>query len=163
LSSKLVPFLSFFPICSLMQCLRSYSCGTRRTLAVVSGALLAGGAFAYARASQRPRRRPSEPNCSNGAGALAANVIDGRLVGTNQRNGGLKSLQFLTAILLKKIGPNGTRFLLGLILTSVSSAIFALWYTQLNYCYFGLFPPYKRFHYWIGSIIASNCSLQAIF
>ncbi|KAK3140985.1 hypothetical protein QOZ80_5AG0408580 [Eleusine coracana subsp. coracana] len=98
----------------------------RRTLAVVSGALLAGGALAYARSSQRPRRRPSQPNCSKGASALptnghelSQNTVNNTLVGAKQKKSGLKSLQFLTAILLKKIGPNGTRFLLGLIVTSV--------------------------------------------
>lgn len=112
-----------------MQFLFPYSFAIRRTLAVVSGALLAGGALAYARSSQQPRRRRSEPNSSKDAGALSTNEQmlsrDGTLVGTKQKKSGLKSLQFLTAILLKKIGPNGTRLLLGLILTSVSSSFFS--------------------------------------
>ncbi|XP_062230488.1 ABC transporter D family member 1-like [Phragmites australis] len=98
----------------------------RRTIAVVSGALLAGGALAYARSSQSQRRRRSEENYGRDACALAANGegssqngADGRLVGTKQKKYGLKSLHFLAAILLKKIGPSGTRYLLGLILTSV--------------------------------------------
>ncbi|PUZ63607.1 hypothetical protein GQ55_3G081600 [Panicum hallii var. hallii] len=92
----------------------------RRTLAVVSGALIAGGALAYARSSQSQRRRRSE---AGEASALATNgdglSQSGRLAVTRQKKSGLKSLHFLTAILLKKIGPNGTRYLLGLILTAV--------------------------------------------
>uniref|UniRef100_A0A0E0KXK4 ABC transporter domain-containing protein n=1 Tax=Oryza punctata TaxID=4537 RepID=A0A0E0KXK4_ORYPU len=99
----------------------------RKTLAVVSGALLAGGALAYARSSQGQRRRRSEENHGDDAtGTLARNGdrmgqngVDGRLVGTKRRKGGLRSLHFLAAILLKKIGPNGTRYLLGLTLTAV--------------------------------------------
>ncbi|RLM98140.1 hypothetical protein C2845_PM06G09630 [Panicum miliaceum] len=93
----------------------------RRTLAVVSGALIAGGALAYARSSQSQRRRRSE---AGEASALATNgdglSQSGRLAVTRQKKSGLKSLHFLTAILLKKIGPNGTRYLLGLILTATS-------------------------------------------
>ncbi|KAL6624578.1 hypothetical protein ACP70R_031899 [Stipagrostis hirtigluma subsp. patula] len=98
----------------------------KRTLAVVSGALLAGGALAYARSSQSRRRRRSEANRGSNASALAGNGdglgqngSDGRLVGTNQKKSGLKALHFLTAILLKKIGPNGARYLIGLMLTAV--------------------------------------------
>ncbi|RLN30392.1 ABC transporter D family member 1 [Panicum miliaceum] len=92
----------------------------RRTLAVVSGALIAGGALAYARSSQSQWKRRSE---AGEASALATNgdglSQSGRLAATRQTKSGLKSLHFLTAILLKKIGPNGTRYLLGLILTAV--------------------------------------------
>ncbi|CAM0958523.1 unnamed protein product [Alopecurus aequalis] len=93
----------------------------RRTLAVVSGALVAGGALAYARSGGR-RRRP------DGAGdglvgrngeRPGQNGTDGRVAGTKRRKSTLKSLHFLAAILLKKIGPNGTRYLLGLMLTAV--------------------------------------------
>ena len=110
-----------------MQCLFPHrlSCGIRRTLAVVSGALIAGGALAYARSSQSQRKRRS---VAGEASALATNgdglSQSGRLAVTRQKKSGLKSLHFLTAILLKKIGPNGTRYLLGLILTAVSSVIF---------------------------------------
>jgi len=92
----------------------------RRTLAVVSGALIAGGALAYARSSQSQLKRRSG---AGEASALATNgdglSQSGRLAVTRQKKSGLKSLHFLTAILLKKIGPNGTRYLLGLILTAV--------------------------------------------
>ncbi|XP_006653954.1 ABC transporter D family member 1 [Oryza brachyantha] len=98
----------------------------RKTLAVVSGALLAGGALAYARSSQGQRRRRSEENYGDDASALARNGdrtaqngVDGRLAGTKRRKGSLRSLHFLAAILLKKIGPNGTRYLIGLMLTAV--------------------------------------------
>lgn len=113
-----------------MQCLPPHclSCGTRRTLAVVSGALIAGGALAYARSSQSQRRRRSEANYGSEASELATKgdglSQNGRLAATKRKMSGLKSLHFLTAILLKKIGPNGTRFLLGLVLTAVSSTIF---------------------------------------
>ena len=101
----------------------------RRTLAVVSGALVAGGALAYARSGRGQRRRSTE--AANGGDALARNGerlghsgTDGRVAGTKRRKSALKSLHFLAAILLKKIGPNGTRYLLGLILTAVSFEIF---------------------------------------
>jgi hypothetical protein len=45
---------------------------------------------------------------------------DGRVAASKRRKSALKSLHFLAAILLKKIGPNGTRYLLGLMLTAVS-------------------------------------------
>ncbi|AQK95654.1 ABC transporter D family member 1 [Zea mays] len=99
----------------------------RRTLAFVSGAVLAGGALAYARSSQsRRRRRRPEASRSGGAGALAANGdgfsqngAGGGLAAADQRRSGLKSLHFLASILLKKMGPSGTRYLLCLVLTSV--------------------------------------------
>ncbi|KAF7037259.1 hypothetical protein CFC21_047679 [Triticum aestivum] len=95
----------------------------RRTLDVVSGALIAGGALAYARSSQSQQRRRSEANYGSEASELATKgdglSQNGRLAATKRKKSGLKSLHFLTAILLKKIGPNGTRFLLGLVLTAV--------------------------------------------
>ncbi|XP_066356803.1 ABC transporter D family member 1-like [Miscanthus floridulus] len=93
----------------------------RRTLAVVSGAVLAGGALAYARSSQSQRRRRSEANHCGEASALATNGdgAGGGLAAAKQKRSGLKSLHFLAAILLKKIGPSGTRYLLGLVLTAV--------------------------------------------
>ena len=99
---------------------------TRRTLAVVSGAVLAGGALAYARSSQSQRRRRSEANHGGEASALATNGdgAGGGLAAAKKKRSGLKSLHFLAAILLKKIGPSGTRYLLGLVLTAVGSAIF---------------------------------------
>jgi hypothetical protein len=69
---------------------------------------------------------------SGGAGALAANGdgfsqngADVGLAGADQRRSGLKSLHSLAAILLKKMGPSGTRYLLCLVLTSVGSTIFS--------------------------------------
>ncbi|KAF6987268.1 hypothetical protein CFC21_004926 [Triticum aestivum] len=101
----------------------------RRTLAVVSGALVAGGALAYARSGRGQRRRGRPEAANDGDDALARNGerpghsgTDGRLAGTTtskRRKSALKSLHFLAAILLKKIGPNGTRYLLGLMLTAV--------------------------------------------
>jgi hypothetical protein len=98
----------------------------RRTLAVVSGALVAGGALAYARSGRR-RRPEAATNGDGGGDALGRNGErlghggrDGRVAGTKRRKSALKSLHFLAAILLKKIGPNGTRYLLGLMLTAVS-------------------------------------------
>ncbi|KQK08073.1 ABC transporter D family member 1 [Brachypodium distachyon] len=97
----------------------------RRTLAVVSGALVAGGALAYARSARGRRRRSGSEGGDDGdalarnGGRLGQNGVDGRLAGTKRRKSALKSLHFLAAILLKKIGPNGTRYLLGLMLTAV--------------------------------------------
>jgi hypothetical protein len=69
---------------------------------------------------------------SRRAGALAANGdgfsqngAGGGLAAADQRRSGLKSLHFLAAILLKKIGPSGTRYLLCLVLTLVGSTIFS--------------------------------------
>lgn len=131
------PLLAVLPNCAVRAFVSSPSsqslCAqpTRRTLAVVSGAVLAGGALAYARSSQSRRRRRTEANRGGEAGALAANGdglsqngAGGGLVAAKQRRSGLKSLHFLAAILLKKIGPSGTRYLLGLVLTAVGSAIF---------------------------------------
>ncbi|XP_047095788.1 ABC transporter D family member 1-like [Lolium rigidum] len=97
----------------------------RRTLAVVSGALVAGGALAYARSGRR-RRSEAAANGDGGVNALGRNGerlghggTDGRVAASKRRKSALKSLHFLAAILLKKIGPNGTRYLLGLMLTAV--------------------------------------------
>jgi hypothetical protein len=118
---------------SCHACFLTYAPPTRRTLAVVSGAVLAGGALAYARSSQsRRRRRRPEASRSGGAGALATNRdgfsqngAGGGLATTDQRSSGLKSLHFLAVILLKKIGPSDTRYLLCLVLTLVGSTIFS--------------------------------------
>ncbi|XP_044971047.1 ABC transporter D family member 1-like isoform X2 [Hordeum vulgare subsp. vulgare] len=119
------------PSLQLLQ-LTERGCGLlvsrRRTLAVVSGALVAGGALAYARSGRCQRRRGRlEAAVNDGDDALGRNGerlghndTDGRLVGTmKRRKSALKSLHFLAAILLKKIGPSGTRYLLGLMLTAV--------------------------------------------
>ncbi|KAI5004539.1 hypothetical protein ZWY2020_031782 [Hordeum vulgare] len=108
--------------------LASRRCARTRTLAVVSGALVVGGALAYARSGrgQRRRGRP-EAAANDGDDALGRNGerlghngTDGRLAGTTKRRKStLKSLHFLAAIMLKKIGPSGTRYLLGLMLTTV--------------------------------------------
>lgn len=100
----------------------------RRTLAVVSGALLAGGTLAYAHSARRQKRQEeyshsdaSTQTTSNQS--ICQNGVDGKLVKTRKKKNGLKSLQFLAAILLKKIGPNGTNHLLGLMITAVSSMV----------------------------------------
>ncbi|ONM34279.1 ABC transporter D family member 1 [Zea mays] len=96
----------------------------RRTLAIVSGAVLAGGALAYAQ-SGRWKKHQEANSCSDANshssnnGRTSQNGIDGKLVKTRKKKSGLKSLHFLAAILLKKIGPNGTNYLIGLILTAV--------------------------------------------
>ena len=48
---------------------------------------------------------------ANGDG-FSQNGAGGGLAAADQRRSGLKSLHFLAAILLKKIGPSGTRYLL---------------------------------------------------
>jgi hypothetical protein len=98
----------------------------RRTLAVVSGALLAGGTLAYAQSSRR-RKHKEEKSCTdaNGhtgsKGSTTQNGVDGKVVKPRKKKNLLKSLHFLAAILVKKIGPSGTNYLLGLMLTAVSS------------------------------------------
>ncbi|VAH69909.1 unnamed protein product [Triticum turgidum subsp. durum] len=96
----------------------------RRTLAVVSGALLAGGTLAYAQSGRRRKHR--EESHSNDGNAhtrskegICQNGVDGKVVKTRKKKNLLKSLHFLAAILLKKIGPSGTNYLLGLMLTAV--------------------------------------------
>ncbi|KAL6853964.1 hypothetical protein ACP4OV_019993 [Aristida adscensionis] len=96
----------------------------RRTLAIVSGALLAGGTLAYAQSGRR-RKHQDANSCSDTNGQITnkervgQNGVDGKLVKTRKKKSGLKSLHFLAAILLKKLGPNGTNYLLGMILTAV--------------------------------------------
>ncbi|RLN21705.1 hypothetical protein C2845_PM07G36040 [Panicum miliaceum] len=94
----------------------------RRTLAFVSGALIAGGTLAYTQ-SGRWKRQQKENSCSNGNAPtkdrIGHNGTDGKLVKPRKKKSGLKSLHFLAAILLKKIGPNGSNYLLGLIITAV--------------------------------------------
>nr|CAB3498441.1 unnamed protein product [Digitaria exilis] len=96
----------------------------RRTLAVVSGALIAGGTLAYTQ-SGRWKKQQKQDSCSDGNAhtrtkdGICQNGIDGKLVKPRKKKSGLKSLHFLAAILLKKIGPNGSNYLLGLIITSV--------------------------------------------
>ncbi|VAH86069.1 unnamed protein product [Triticum turgidum subsp. durum] len=96
----------------------------RRTLAVVSGALLAGGTLAYAQSGRRRKHR--EENHSNDGNVhsrskenISQNGVDGKVVKPRKKKNLLKSLHFLAAILLKKIGPSGTNYLLGLMLTAV--------------------------------------------
>uniref|UniRef100_A0A0D3EZ33 ABC transporter domain-containing protein n=1 Tax=Oryza barthii TaxID=65489 RepID=A0A0D3EZ33_9ORYZ len=96
----------------------------RRTLAVVSGALLAGGTLAYAHSARRQKRQEEYSHSdastqTTGNQSICQNGVDGKLVKTRKKKNGLKSLQFLAAILLKKIGPNGTNHLLGLMITAV--------------------------------------------
>nr|CAB3479540.1 unnamed protein product [Digitaria exilis] len=96
----------------------------RRTLAVVSGALIAGGTLAYTQ-SGRWKKEQKQDSCSDGNAHtrtkddIDQNGIDSKLVKPRKKKSGLKSLHFLAAILLKKIGPNGSNYLLGLIITAV--------------------------------------------
>ncbi|CAL4971967.1 unnamed protein product [Urochloa decumbens] len=96
----------------------------RRTLAVVSGALIAGGTLAYTQ-SGRWKKQQKENSCSDGNAhtrtkdRIGQNGSDDKLVKPRKKKNGLKSLHFLAAILLKKIGPNGSNYLLGLIITAV--------------------------------------------
>jgi len=106
----------------------------RRTLAVVSGALIAGGTLAYTQ-SGRWKRQQKENSCTNGNAHTKHRIghdgTDGKLVKPRKKKSGLKSLHFLAAILLKKIGPNGSNYLLGLIITAVSYAAFTICSCQL--------------------------------
>ncbi|KAK3163104.1 hypothetical protein QOZ80_1BG0097720 [Eleusine coracana subsp. coracana] len=96
----------------------------RRTIAIVSGALLAGGTLAYAQSGRRRTYQEehshsgSKVDTGNGE-KIHQNGADAKLVKTKTKKNGLKSLHFLAAILLKKIGSNGTNYLLGLAMTAV--------------------------------------------
>ncbi|XP_024314654.1 ABC transporter D family member 1 [Brachypodium distachyon] len=96
----------------------------RKTLVIVSGALLAGGTLTYAQSCRRKKYR--EENSRGDASTHTRNKesngqngVDGKLVKPRKKKNLLKSLHFLAAILLKKIGPSGTNYLLGLMLTAV--------------------------------------------
>ena len=106
----------------------------RKTLAAVSGALIAGGTLAYTQ-SGRWKRQQKENSCTNGNAHTKHRIghdgTDGKLVKPRKKKSGLKSLHFLAAILLKKIGPNGSNYLLGLIITAVSYAAFTICSCQL--------------------------------
>ncbi|KAL5228706.1 hypothetical protein ABZP36_016971 [Zizania latifolia] len=96
----------------------------KRTLAIVSGALLAGGTLAYAQSGRHQKHQPENSHSHANAQtrnnqSICQNGVDGKLVKTRKKKNGLKSLHFMVAILLKKIGSNGTNYLLSLIITAV--------------------------------------------
>ncbi|OAY82490.1 ABC transporter D family member 1 [Ananas comosus] len=104
---------------------RSLLASRRRTVALVSGALLAGGTLAYMQS--RHHKRSSRPNSSNDVSApginedsLNQNGVDSKPIrAARRKKSGLRSLHVLAAILLKQIGPMGMRCLLSLVTTVV--------------------------------------------
>lgn len=104
----------------------------RRTVALVSGALLAGGTLAYMQS--RHHKRSSRPNSSNDVSApginedsLNQNGVDSKPIrAARRKKSGLRSLHVLAAILLKQIGPMGMRCLLSLVTTVVSIFCFLI-------------------------------------
>ncbi|XP_072974928.1 ABC transporter D family member 1 [Typha angustifolia] len=99
---------------------RNLLASRRRTFALVSTALLAGGTIAYMQSRQHKRSARQESSnglCAtdNGEESLSQNGIEGKSVrATKQRRGGLRSLHVLAAILLKQMGPMGMRNLVAL-------------------------------------------------
>ncbi|WOL12707.1 ABC transporter D family member 1-like isoform X1 [Canna indica] len=98
----------------------------RRTLAAISAVLVAGGSVACIQ-SRRRRRRSLKPEHSayqttsrkNDESSINNSVSDQPVQEARQRKNGLVSLRVLAAILLSRIGPNGTRYFMGLVTTAV--------------------------------------------
>ncbi|KAJ3698082.1 hypothetical protein LUZ61_001787 [Rhynchospora tenuis] len=91
----------------------------RRTLALVSGAVLAGSTVAYMQSRYRTKAQWRDP--SNHALVPGNDSIqDGRLTSTRRKKRGLKSLHILAAILLKRIGQKG---MLNLFSLAVAAAL----------------------------------------
>ncbi|MQM14516.1 hypothetical protein Taro_047449, partial [Colocasia esculenta] len=93
----------------------------RKTLAVVTGVLVAGGTATYVQSRRHVRStRPDSSGHQNGPDPSghqnSMNVISNKQ--RKHRRGALKSLQVLTAILLSRMGPMGMRNLMAL-MTSV--------------------------------------------
>ncbi|XP_077248712.1 ABC transporter D family member 1-like [Tasmannia lanceolata] len=93
---------------------RSLLASRRRTLAVATSVLVAGGTAAFIQS--RFRNRFIRPDGSENHVVLANNKEKSR---TRTKKGGLKSLQILAAILLSRMGQMGTRNLLALVAIAV--------------------------------------------
>ncbi|CAA6660436.1 unnamed protein product [Spirodela intermedia] len=96
----------------------------RRTLAVVTGVLLAGGTAAYVQSRRQSKFTGSDSSGSqigpkNSHGESNENGLDAIIRRRRQTRGSLKSLQVLNAILLSRMGPMGMRNILLLIATVV--------------------------------------------
>jgi hypothetical protein len=89
----------------------------RRALALVSGAVLAGGTVAYMQSRYRARARRRES--SNHALTPADESVREGLTSRRKKKSGLKSLHILAAILLKRIGQKGTINLFSLAVAAV--------------------------------------------
>lgn len=105
---------------------RSLLSSRRKTLAIVTGVLVAGGTAAYMQS--RKAGRVLYPQSSDQYGnpgkrskeASIQNGTDDRPVGKRKpKKGGLRSLQVIVAILLSRMGSNGMRNLLALATTVV--------------------------------------------
>ncbi|KAK1316472.1 ABC transporter D family member 1 [Acorus calamus] len=95
---------------------RSLLASRRRTLAVVTGVLVAGGTAAYMRnrfIKSDTSGHDSEPlNNNEKTRQLTPDV---NLIKNKKKRGGLRSLQILAAILLSKMGQRGTRNIMALV------------------------------------------------
>uniref|UniRef100_A0A1D1Z638 ABC transporter D family member 1 n=2 Tax=Anthurium amnicola TaxID=1678845 RepID=A0A1D1Z638_9ARAE len=104
---------------------RSFLASRRKTLAVVTGVLVAGGTAAYVQSRRQSRfLRPDssghqkEPKSS--PEKLSQNGLDVSSIKKRKHtSGALKCLQVLTAILLSRMGPMGMRNLVALVTTVV--------------------------------------------
>lgn len=98
----------------------------RRTLAIVTGVLVAGGTVAYVQLHLRSRSMRSDSSVSHPASGVSKDNLIQNGVNVNSikkatlKRGGLRSLHVLSAILLSQMGPMGMRNLLALVVTAVS-------------------------------------------
>ncbi|WOL18839.1 ABC transporter D family member 1-like [Canna indica] len=104
---------------------RNLLASRRKTLAAVSAVVVAGGTYAYMQ-SRQCRRLPKSGNSSNDTASreigesLSQNGPNDQSVQTTRsKRKGLKSVHVLAAVLLSRMGPNGTRNLILLVTTAV--------------------------------------------
>lgn len=110
--------------------LKYYMLSNRRTVALVSGVLVAGGTLAYmqSRWHSSSLKQESSSNISipgKNKENLSQNGTDDKSIRTSRRkNRGLRSLHVLAQILLSQMGPMGMRNLMALVATVVSYFVF---------------------------------------
>lgn len=102
----------------------------RRTLALVSGVLVAGGTVAYMQSrwhgrSSRPGSSANLSTLGKDKESLSQNGVDDTSIRTARRKKrGLRSLHVLAEMLLSQMGPIGMRNLMALVATVVSFFVF---------------------------------------
>ncbi|KAJ3683851.1 hypothetical protein LUZ60_014078 [Juncus effusus] len=106
---------------------RNLVASRRKALAIVSGAILAGGTVAYMKSRHRSKSRPqdsSNHSVTPGSESSSLNqnggTTDEKSSRKKKKGGGLKSLHVLASILLKRIDRNG---MLNLLSLAVAAAI----------------------------------------
>ncbi|KAG1328078.1 hypothetical protein COCNU_01G020120 [Cocos nucifera] len=111
-----------------LQRLRYGIFANRRTFAVVTSVLVAGGTVAYVQLRLRSRSMRSDSSVSHSASGVSkenfiqngVNVNSIKRASATLKSGGLRSLHVLSAILLSQVGPVGMRNLLALVVTASS-------------------------------------------